>query len=84
MRNEAEGVSILFNRLLPILAQLPIEFEIIAVNDGSTDQTLNLLLEKQKTLPQLKILDLSRNFGKEAALYAAFDHCIGDCAIWYI
>lgn len=81
MKNESAGIEILFDKLLPILYQLPLIFEIIIINDGSTDDTLKLLLDKKAMIPQLKILDLSRNFGKEAALYAGFEHCVGDCAI---
>lgn len=81
MKNEAEGVISLFERLLPILQQLPVNYEIVVVNDGSTDNTLEELLEKQKALSSLKIVDLSRNFGKEAALYAGFEYCQGDAAV---
>ena len=81
MKNESEGIFILFDRLIPILNKLPTKYEIVVINDGSTDNTLELLLEQKKEISQLKIVDLSRNFGKEAALYAGFVHCTGDCAI---
>ena len=81
MKNEADGIGILFTRLLPILKKLPINYEILAINDGSIDNTLELLLQQQVSIPQLEIIDLSRNFGKEASLYAGFVHCTGDCAI---
>ena len=81
MKNESDGLEQLFNRLLPICEQLPLRFEIIAVNDGSDDDTLGKLITLQKTNSWLKIVDLSRNFGKEAALYAGFTYCIGDCAV---
>lgn len=81
MKNESDGVELLFSRILPILDKLPTYYEIIAINDGSNDDTLDKLIEKQKEIPELKILDLSRNFGKEAALYAGFEYCTGDCAI---
>lgn len=81
IKNESEGIFILFSRLIPILKQLPVDYEIVTINDGSTDNTLDLLLEHKNELPQLKVVDLSRNFGKEAALYAGFAYCSGDCAI---
>lgn len=81
MKNESSGISFLFERLLSVLNKLDMNNEIIVIDDGSTDDTLNLLLKQQKTTPQLKIIDLSRNFGKEAALYAGFEHATGDCAV---
>lgn len=81
MNNEAPCIDLLMKRLLPILTQLTQQYELIVINDGSIDDTLNLLLKYKKQIPQLKIVDLSRNFGKEAALYAGFSYCSGDCAI---
>jgi glycosyltransferase involved in cell wall biosynthesis len=81
VKEEAEGLEHLFSRLIPILENLPTKYEIVFVNDGSTDNTLELLLQKQQETPQIKVVDLSRNFGKEAALYAGFENCSGDAAI---
>lgn len=81
MKNEAEGLSILFAKLLPNLEHCQKPYEIIAVNDGSTDNTLVRLLELQKTIPALRIIDLSRNFGKEAALTAGMAAVRGEAAI---
>lgn len=81
MKNEADGLSILFDNLLPDLEICKRPYEIIAVNDGSTDNTLSCLRELQKTIPHLRIVDLSRNFGKEAALTAGIAAARGDAAI---
>jgi len=81
MKNEAEGLSVLFTQLLPNLENCHQSFEIIAVNDGSTDHTLQRLLELQKSIPALRIVDLSRNFGKEAALTAGMAAARGQAAI---
>lgn len=81
MKNEGSGLTLLFDRLLPILNKLVINYEIVIINDGSTDDTLEQLLFLQRDIATLKIVDLSRNFGKEAALYAGFDNCSGDCAV---
>lgn len=66
---------------MPILEKLPTKYELVFINDGSNDNTLELLLEKQKDIPEIAIVDLSRNFGKEAALFAGFANCNGDAAI---
>ncbi|MBL6750901.1 MAG: glycosyltransferase family 2 protein, partial [Nevskia sp.] len=79
--NEREALGHLFAVLLPILRTAARSFEIVAVNDGSADDTLQRLLQAQSGLPQLRIVDLSRNFGKEAALTAGLAHCRGACAI---
>lgn len=81
MKNEAPGLRILFDKLLPDIQRGNLPYEIIAVNDGSTDDTLERLLEYQKTIPQLRVVDLSRNFGKEAALTAGMAEARGDAAI---
>ncbi len=79
--NESAGLEPLFAALLPVLAAASPSFEIVMVNDGSADDTLARLLRLQDSIPQLRVIDLSRNFGKEAALTAGLWHCRGACAI---
>ena len=81
VKDESEGIDIFFERLIPILDKLPTKYEIVFVNDGSNDDTLDLLLVKQQNNNAIRVIDLSRNFGKESALYAGFEHCSGDAAI---
>lgn len=81
MHNEAESLGHLFEVLLPIIRGAARSFEIVVVNDGSRDDTLDRLFAWQARLPQLVVIDLSRNFGKEAALTAGLQHCRGACAI---
>jgi len=54
------------------------EFEIIFVNDGSPDDSLLLLIQKKIIIPQIKIIDLSRNFGHHYALQVGLQHAKGD------
>ncbi len=79
--NEGENVQTLFGRLLPVLRGLGAAFEVICINDGSVDDTLDRLLEVQKTEPALRIIDLSRNFGKEKALSAGLFHSRGQAVV---
>ncbi len=64
-----------------VLTEQGLAFDLIFVNDGSTDATLDCLLLAQKADPRIRIVDLSRNFGKEAAMTAGLDLCDADAAI---
>ena len=81
MMNEAEGVAHLFERLSPILEDLDLAYEVVCVNDGSTDDTLAALIALQRQNPVIRIIDLSRNFGKEAALTAGLFHARGRAVV---
>lgn len=78
--NEEANVENFFTELQKKLSELTSRFEIIVIDDGSKDQTV----EKILTLPKdfhIKLLAFSRNFGKETALTAGLEHCQGDVAI---
>ena len=79
--NEADSIGPFLGRLLPVLDGLGESYEVIFVNDGSSDDSLQRLIERRKTQPALRIIDLSRNFGKEAALTAGLDHARGQAII---
>jgi glycosyltransferase involved in cell wall biosynthesis len=80
--NEAAGISNFRAALLPCLEAIPdIAWEIICVDDGSADATLNALLQIQAQDPRFAVIELSRNFGKEAALTAGLDAARGDAVI---
>ncbi|MDY0872300.1 glycosyltransferase family 2 protein [Dongia rigui] len=80
--NEGSNVELFAQGLVPILAELTdISFEIVCVDDGSTDDTLARLVALNKKDPRFRIIELSRNFGKEAALTAGIDHARGDAVI---
>lgn len=57
------------------------EWELMFVNDGSKDQTLELLRQLRQQDSRVNYVDLSRNFGKETAMLAGFDHVTGDCMV---
>ena len=81
MHNEEATVDQFFCRLVFVLNSVAESYEVICVNDGSTDDTLLKLLEYSKLSTNFRIIDLSRNFGKEAALSAGLAHALGEAAI---
>jgi glycosyltransferase involved in cell wall biosynthesis len=85
MYNEAEGLAPLFARLEPVLDGLvrPLggSYEILCVDDGSRDATLERLLAARSRNPAVKVLALSRNFGKDIALSAGLDHAAGAAVV---
>lgn len=79
--NEAILIDSFMERLVLVMQGLGIDYEIVCVNDGSTDGTLASLRRHAEIHPVIRIIDLSRNFGKEAALSAAIDYARGDAVI---
>ncbi len=80
--NEAEGVDHFCATLLPVLDAIPdTAWEIICIDDGSTDTTLTQLIAIATRDPKFRVIELSRNFGKEAALTAGIDAATGDAVI---
>jgi polyisoprenyl-phosphate glycosyltransferase len=79
--NEEPNIDRLFGRLELVLAHLGMTYEIICVNDGSRDDTLERLLEEHYRNSAIKVVNLSRNFGKEIALTAGIDHAKGNAVI---
>jgi len=81
MLNEAEGLAALFEALFPVLEGLDQAYEVLVIDDGSTDQTLALVKAEQVRRPELKVLALARNFGQHAAILAGFQEAEGDWLI---
>ncbi|MGF1590624.1 MAG: glycosyltransferase family 2 protein [Pleurocapsa sp.] len=79
--NESESIEYLFARLTPVLDLLNTNYEIICINDGSQDDTLKRLIEINLKDSRVKIVNLSRNFGKEIALTAGIDYASGSAVI---
>ena len=79
-RNEAQNLGLLLPRLLAVLRQLTPEWEVIIVDDGSSDGT-PLALAAWARVPGVRGIQLSRNFGKEAALTAGLEATRGDVVV---
>lgn len=79
--NEARNLEILIPDLSKILSKIDINSEIIVVDDGSIDDTLEVLKSLQNKIPELKILRFRTNFGQTAALSAGFKHSSGSIII---
>ena len=79
--NEVDMVNLFMKEVNTVLNEINESYEIICVNDGSTDDTLEKLFQAKKKYPNLHIINLSRNFGKEAALTAGLDFAQGEVII---
>ena len=79
--NEEQVLKKFLDRLVPILESLTRDYEVVCVNDGSQDGTLSLLRDAHAVNKHIKVIDLTRNFGKELALTAGLDHATGDAIV---
>ena len=79
--NEEGAVGDLSARLVSVLEQTGQSFEIVFVDDGSKDQTVERIRQAHRLDPRVKLVRLRRNFGKAAALSAGFDHSSGHIVI---
>ena len=81
MHDEEDTIDTFFDAVVPVLEDMAIAYEIVCVNDGSRDATLDRLKAARGANQRIKIIDLSRNFGKELALTAGLEHAIGAAVI---
>jgi dolichol-phosphate mannosyltransferase len=76
--NEAENIPELCEQLFAVLRALGVTFEVIAVNDGSTDLSLERLREQTTRYSELKVINFRRNYGQTAAVMAGINYASGD------
>lgn len=76
--NEEEAIPIFHREVSRVLSELDIGYELLFINDGSKDQTLSILRELAQADSHVVYISFSRNFGKEAAMYAGFCNVRGD------
>lgn len=80
--NEEQSLPLLYPELKKLMeSNSGYEWELMFVNDGSKDNTLEELKELRATDTRVNYIDLSRNFGKETAMLAGFDYVTGDCTV---
>ncbi len=79
--NEGDVLSEFYLRLSSVLDDIDMRHEIVFVNDGSEDNTLTFIESLRCSDPNIAVIDLTRNFGKEVALTAGLDHARGDAVI---
>lgn len=81
LKNEEENIADLINELEPVMQTLNSPWELICINDGSTDNTLSVLSELVKTKPFLRVLNFDRNYGQSCAFDAGFKNAKGEWII---
>ena len=79
--NEEASLPMFYQELKNVLQNVDFEYEILYINDGSTDQSLDKIREIKQQDSQVHFINFSRNFGHEAAMLAGIDFCTGDAAI---
>ncbi len=80
--NEHESIPILYDRLVSLMSSQPkYDFEVLFVNDGSKDDTLDLIKFLRNKDKRINYVNLSRNYGKEIAMSAGFDYVNGDALV---
>ncbi|MCB0734746.1 MAG: glycosyltransferase family 2 protein [Flavobacteriales bacterium] len=76
--NEAENIPVLFDRLKAVLEKLNVPFELIFVNDGSADNSEEVITQLSRKNSEVKYINFSRNFGHQIAVSAGLDYAHGD------
>lgn len=80
--NEQEVLTTLYNRLLPVMDSLKRPYEVILVNDGSTDSSEKMLLELHKQRPDvIRVINFNTNYGQHMAIMAGFEHVRGEMVV---
>ena len=81
--NEEESLPMLRDRIEKLMDSMKnYEFEILFVNDGSKDRTIEIIKKMREEDTRFNYVDFSRNFGKEIAMIAGLDYATGDCVIF--
>lgn len=79
--NEEEVLPVLYYSIVEVMKQLAMPFELILVNDGSTDRSMDVMLDFHQRDKNVKVIELSRNFGHQIAVMAGLDYASGEAVI---
>jgi len=79
--NEEQNIKLIYDELVKLFSEINYNKEFIFVNDGSSDRTIKEIKKISIEDYEVKLIDFSRNFGKEAAILAGLDYASGDCTI---
>ncbi len=77
--NEEKGLGMLFDRLVPVMEGMHRDYEVVLVDDGSSDNSLEIL--KARASEKIRIVELTRNYGQHAAVFAGFESSTGQIVI---
>ena len=81
--NEEESLPMLYERLNKLMEEMSnYEFEVLFVNDGSKDKTIDIIKNLREKDKRICYVDFARNFGKEIAMIAGLDYATGDCVVF--
>ncbi len=79
--NEEQGIEVFIQAVLKEMSEQQLSWELVLVNDGSSDATLEMIRDERTRHPEIEWVDLSRNFGHQAAVTAAIAHARGDAVV---
>lgn len=79
--NEEENLPLLHRRLQDVLGDMGVHYELMLINDGSADGSMDVILELAQKDPRVRYIDFSRNFGHQIAVTAGLDHVRGEAVV---
>ncbi len=79
--NEEKNLPIIYDRLMKVLTEIGVSYEMIFVNDGSVDDSIHLIKALSVKDVNVKFIDFSRNFGHQVAVTAGLDICLGEASV---
>jgi glycosyltransferase involved in cell wall biosynthesis len=79
--NEEQALPALYSSVIRVMKRMAIPFELILVNDGSKDNSMDVMVDLHRNDKNVKVIELSRNYGQQTAIIAGLEHARGDAVI---